>query len=68
MSRGGALCVAVVVGVSILEVSALTIVPKPQFQSTNATRLTLDTGYGTFRLNFHRFDRLELALRGNTQP
>ena len=24
--------------------------------------------YGTFRLNFHRFDRLELDLRGHTQP
>ena len=24
--------------------------------------------YGTFRLNFHRFDRFELDLRGNTQP
>ena len=25
-------------------------------------------GYGTFRLNFHRFDRFELDLRGHTQP
>ena len=25
-------------------------------------------GYGTFRLNFHRFDRFELDLRGRTQP
>ena len=25
-------------------------------------------GYGTFRLNSHRFDRLELDLRGRTQP
>ena len=25
-------------------------------------------GYGTFRLNFHRFDRFELDLRGCTQP
>ena len=24
--------------------------------------------YGTFRLNFHRFDRCELDLRGHTQP
>ena len=24
--------------------------------------------YGTFRLNFHRFDRVELDLRGHTQP
>ena len=24
--------------------------------------------YGTFRLNFHRFDRFELDLRGHTQP
>ena len=24
--------------------------------------------YGTFRLNFHRFDRFELDLRGRTQP
>ena len=24
-------------------------------------------GYGTFRLNFHRFDRFELDLRGHTQ-
>ena len=24
--------------------------------------------YGTFRHNFHRFDRLELDLRGHTQP
>ena len=24
--------------------------------------------YGTFRLNFHRFDRFELDLRGYTQP
>ena len=23
-------------------------------------------GYGTFRLNFHHFDRFELDLRGNT--
>ena len=26
------------------------------------------TGYGTFRLNFHRFDRFELDLRWHTQP
>ena len=26
------------------------------------------TMYGTFRLNFHRFDRFELDLRGHTQP
>ena len=25
-------------------------------------------GYGTFRHNFHRFDRFELDLRGHTQP
>ena len=25
-------------------------------------------GYGTFQLNFHRFDRFELDLRGRTQP
>ena len=25
-------------------------------------------GYGTFRLNFHHFDRFELDLRGHTQP
>ena len=25
-------------------------------------------GYGTFRLNFHRFHRFELDLRGHTQP
>ena len=25
-------------------------------------------GYGTFRLNFHRFDRFELDLLGHTQP
>ena len=24
--------------------------------------------YGTFRLNFHRFHRFELDLRGHTQP
>ena len=24
--------------------------------------------YGTFRLNFHRFDRFELDLLGHTQP
>ena len=24
--------------------------------------------YGTFRPNFHRFDRFELDLRGHTQP
>ena len=24
--------------------------------------------YGTFRLNFHRFDRFELDLRGHAQP
>ena len=24
--------------------------------------------YGTFRLNFHRFDRFEPDLRGHTQP
>ena len=24
--------------------------------------------YGTFRLNFHRFDRFKLDLRGHTQP
>ena len=24
--------------------------------------------YGTFRLNFHRFDHFELDLRGHTQP
>ena len=24
--------------------------------------------YGTFQLNFHRFDRFELDLRGHTQP
>ena len=24
--------------------------------------------YGTFRLNFHRFDRFELDFRGHTQP
>ena len=24
--------------------------------------------YGTFRLNFHHFDRFELDLRGHTQP
>ena len=29
---------------------------------------TNNTGYGTFRLNFHRFDRFELDLRGFTQP
>ena len=27
-----------------------------------------ETVYGTFRLNFHRFDRFELDLRGHTQP
>ena len=27
-----------------------------------------DARYGTFRLNFHRFDRFELDLRGHTQP
>ena len=26
------------------------------------------TRYGTLRLNFHRFDRVELDLRGHTQP
>ena len=26
-----------------------------------------DTAYGTFRLNFHRFDHFELDLRGHTQ-
>ena len=26
------------------------------------------TRYGTFRLNFHRFDRFELDLRGRAQP
>ena len=26
------------------------------------------SGYGTFRLNFHRFDRFELDLRWHTQP
>ena len=29
---------------------------------------TLSDLYGTFRLNFHRFDRFELDLRGHTQP
>ena len=28
----------------------------------------LRAGQGTFRLNFHRFDRFELDLRGRTQP
>ena len=27
---------------------------------------TAMTGYATFRLNFHRFDRFELDLRGRT--
>ena len=26
------------------------------------------SGYGTFRLNFHRFDRFELDLLGLTRP
>ena len=28
----------------------------------------IESAYGTFRLNFHRFDRFELDLRGHTQP
>ena len=28
----------------------------------------MEAAYGTFRLNFHRFDRFELDLRGHTQP
>ena len=31
-------------------------------------RSGVSKGYGTFRLNFHRFDRFELDLRGYTQP
>ena len=35
----------------------------PFFRSVDALAV-----YGTFRLNFHRFDRLELDLPGHTQP
>ena len=34
----------------------------------NATDVVLRDVYGTFRLNFDRFDRFELDLRGHTQP
>ena len=34
----------------------------------NDLSIDVDFGYGTFQLNFHRFDRLELDLRGRTQP
>ena len=39
-------------------------------RAANQTVQTGDFGvrYGTFRLNFHRFDRFELDLRGHTQP
>ena len=30
--------------------------------------IAVGAGYGTFRLNFHRFDRFELDLRGYTKP
>ena len=32
------------------------------------TEVSSPLQYGTFRLNFHRFDRFELYLRGHTQP
>ena len=40
------------------------------FQREFAQRLVAKPGdklYGTFQLNFHRFDRFELDLRGRTQ-
>ena len=36
--------------------------------SRGSTPGDTDIVYGTFRLNFHRFDRFELDLRGHTQP
>ena len=38
------------------------------FQSPTWRAAACDPGYGTFRLNFHRFDCFELDLRGHTQP
>ena len=34
----------------------------------SGTTFVSSAGYGTFRLNFHRFDRFELDPRGHTQP
>ena len=50
MRPGAALscCLAVLALASPLHVSALTIVPKPQYQATNATVLTLDAKRFTF--------------------
>ena len=41
---------------------------KVKVTATGAAELSYGVGYGTFRLNFHRFDRLGLDLRGHTQP
>ena len=35
---------------------------------TNWAMLGALVWYGTFRLDFHPFDRFELDLRGHTQP
>ena len=43
--------------------------PSDATDATDEFENPIDPGvYGTFRLNFHRFDRFELGVRGHTQP
>ena len=43
-------------------------VKKCEYEKTTRSQCVPRLEYGTFRLNFHRFDRFELDLRGHTQP
>ena len=62
-------CPAGCTNISVVGAGTIDGAGRPWWNTT--TRRTLDPGvgrYGTFRLNFHRFDRFELDLRGHTQP
>ena len=39
----------------------------PLFHSVTSAHANMSAAYGTFRPNFHHFDRLELDLRGHTR-